>query len=401
MINSVESVQKPLFSPRVYEKELVAEAEELKNEITKGLRNSIRSVERDTKSHYRNVHSHSRLVALSKHKAWIEKNWPKYKSFFAEPREIKPSAIQPRLELVEKQSQRDIFRIARLFWSLPYSQGYGRRLNYLLWDDANEKLIGVLGLQSPPITLPARDKKYNIPREQKIELVNQTMDAYTLGALPPYSDLLVGKLIVLAAASQEVRKDYEQRYQGRITEIEKRVLPASLIAVTTLSAFGRSSIYNRVSKGLDGEQNLWAIVSLGHCKGWGTLYFSDDLYQKMKSFHKMLFPEKPVGGFGTGPKIRQQVISRILRELGMPVSSTQHKIGREVFIIPHIDNLEEVLAGTGEKPIYNDLPFDELAVFWKERYCLPRAEKRCSLEGRETVARMLAVQDVKKLELGI
>jgi hypothetical protein len=120
MINSVESVQKPLFSPRVYEKELVAEAEELKNEITKGLRNSIRSVERDTKSHYRNVHSHSRLVALGKHKAWIEKNWPKYNNFLAEPREIKPSAIQPRLELVEKQSQRDIFRIARLFWSLPY-----------------------------------------------------------------------------------------------------------------------------------------------------------------------------------------------------------------------------------------------------------------------------------------
>lgn len=392
-IPCVESVQEIQFSPLVYEKGLATEAEELKNEIHSELRKSMRLVETNPKSHYRNAHSYSRLVALDKHKGWLEKNWPKYSQVFANHREVDPGAIQPRLELIEKQSQKDIFRIARLFWSLPYSQGYGRRLNYLLWDDANEKIIGVLGLQSAPISLPARDKKFKIPRDQKIELVNQTMDAYTVGALPPYSDLLGGKLVVLAAASQEVRKDYEKRYQGRITEMKQRVLPASLIAVTTLSAFGRSSLYNRVSKGLNGKQNLWSTVSLGSCGGWGTFYFSDNLYQKMKAFHKQLFPDKPVIGFGTGPKIRQQVIKRVLSELRLPVSSTQHNIGREVFIIPHIENLEEVLAGKGEAPLYNDQPFSDLATFWKERYCLPRAQRRCSIEGRDTVAKMLGLQD--------
>ena len=390
----VRAVQKPQFSSRVYDMKLEKEAEELFEEINQGLRNLVRIVGSSEKSHYRNFTSHSRLVTLMKHKEWLEKNWSKYSHFFAEAREVDPIAIQPRLELIEKQSQRDIFRIARLFWSIPYTRGYGRRLEYLIWDDANRKLIGILGLQSAPISLPVRDKTYKIPRNQKIELVNQTLDAYTLGALPPYSDLLGGKLVVLAAASQNVRQDYEQRYQGRKTEMLGRVLPAVLIAITTLSAFGRSSIYNRVSKGLNSKQNLWATISLGACEGWGTFHFNDFVYEKMKIFHKQLFPEKPTTGFGTGPKIRLQVIRRVLTSLSFPTNLMRHNIKREVFIIPHIENIEEVLAGTGERPIYNDKPFDELAVFWKEHYCLPRAGRRCSLEGRATVARMLDLQNV-------
>ncbi|MFM6398464.1 Druantia anti-phage system protein DruA, partial [Planktothrix sp.] len=117
------------------------------------------------------------------------------------------------------------FRIARLFWSLPYSNGYGRRMGYLIWDDSNGKLMGILGLQSPPLSLALRDKKFNIPKAKKTEIVNQTMDAYTVGALPPYSDLLAGKLVVLAAASKDVREDYQLRYEGRKTIMENRVIP--------------------------------------------------------------------------------------------------------------------------------------------------------------------------------
>ena len=130
-IPCVESVQELLFAPCIYEKGLATEAEELRNEISTRLRKSMCLVDMNPKSHYRKAHSHSRIVALDRHKGWLERIWPKYSDVFADPTEVNPSAIQPRLELIEKQSQRDIFRIARLFWSLPYSQGYGRRLNYL------------------------------------------------------------------------------------------------------------------------------------------------------------------------------------------------------------------------------------------------------------------------------
>ena len=384
--------EKYFFSSLVYEKCLECEAEELWQEVHKELRNLVRPVESNQKSHYCDYTWYARLVALEKHKDWLHKNWSKYSHFFADLIEVNASKIKPRLELVERQSQRNIFRIARLFWSLPYSRGYGRRLEYLVWDDQNGKLIGILGLQSPPLSLPVRDKYYQIPSERKINLVNQTMDAYTLGALPPYNELLGGKLIVLAASSREIRKDYERRYKGRSTVMLKQVLPASLVAVTTLSAFGRSSIYNRVSKGKDGQQNLWAALSLGHCEGWGTLHFSDALYAKMKIFHKQLLPDKPVINFGTGPRIRLQVTKYVLSCLGLPGTLLRHNIKREVFVIPHVANLEAILGGSRTKPIYNDQPFSQLAAFWKERYCLPRAETRCSIEGKQTIANALQLK---------
>jgi hypothetical protein len=385
------------FSLRVYEKGLEEEAEALEKEIRKELRSFMHTVEKDEKSYYRDAHLSARLAALEKHKGWLQKHWPKYCMVFAHPWEVTPDAICPRLELVENQRQNDIFRIARLTWSLPYSRGYGRRLDYLLWDDNNGKIMGILGLQSAPISLPIRDRTFHIPYEQKIEIVNQTMDVYTLGALPPYSELLTGKLLVMAAASRDIRQDYEQRYQGRVTEMLSRVLPTSLIAVTTLSAFGRSSLYNRVSKGFDGKHNVWAALSLGPCEGWGTFHLSDELYQKMKQFHQQLWPEKPVQGFGTGPRIRQQIITRILQELRLPKRFARHNIGREVFIIPHVENLQAILAGVGEEPIYNDNPFATLAAFWKERYCLPRASTRCSIEGKTAIATALGLSPQSRL----
>lgn len=394
-----EHKQTPRFAQRVYENHLTKEAEELERAIYEELQGFTRVVERDEKAYYRNMHLSAKTEALQKHRIWLEKNWSKHDNAFAEPREVMPEAISPRLELVTNQKQNDLFRIARLAWSLPYSRGYGRRLDYLVWDDNNGKLMGILGLQSAPISFPARDKKFNIPYEQKIELVNQTMDGYTVGALPPYRDLLAGKLLVLAAASRDVRLDYEQRYQGRVTQMLERVLPSSLIAITTLSAFGKSSLYNRVSKAFDGKHNEWAAISLGPCEGWGTFHFSDSLYQKMKKFHKLLWPEKILSGFGTGPKIRQQVIKRILQTLCLPERLAQHNIGREVFVIPHIRNLQEVLSGIGEEPVFNDQPFTNLVSFWRERYCIPRSSTRCSLEGRKSLAVDLGlIAEVEGLE---
>jgi hypothetical protein len=379
------------FSPLVHECGLTAMAEELEKAIQRELQSFTHIVEQDEKDYYRHAHEAARVAALEKHKHWLEKNWPRYSEKFASPWEVEPCAIRPRLELVERQRQNDLFRIARLTWSLPYSRGYGRRLDYLLWDDHNGKLMGVLGLQSAPISFPARDRAFHMPYDQKIELVNQMMDGYTVGALPPYSELLAGKLLVLAAASRDIREDYEQRYHGKVTRMQGNILPSSLLAVTTLSAFGRSSLYNRVSKGSDGKRNSWAAVSLGPCEGWGTFHFSDQLYQEMKTLHKLLWPEKRLSGFGTGPKIRQQVITRVLGVLKLPRRLAQHNIKRVVYVIPHIENLQAVLSGTGQEPVFNDEPFTELATFWKERYCLPRAATRCSLEGRHTLPAILGL----------
>ncbi|ACK70315.1 conserved hypothetical protein [Gloeothece citriformis PCC 7424] len=405
--NEFISMREPIITEEDYhffsiinEKGLEEEAKVLWLDIHQEIRQLVRPVENDEKSHYRNYTLPARLDALRSHQEWLKKNWNKYSNYFADPQDINPKAIRPKLELVQKQFHRDLFRIARLSWSLPYSRGYGRRLNYLIWDDYNNKIIGILGLQSPPLSLPARDKRYYIPldKEHRAILINLTMDAYCVGALPPYSHLLGGKLAVLAAASKEVREDYQHRYRERRTIMRDRVLSADLVAITTLSAFGHSSIYNRVSKGTynisdgkNGKRNLWAAISLGSCQGWGTLHFSNSLYTKMKRFHQQLYPEKPVVNFGTGSKIRFLVTNRILKVLGFEKKLLKHNIQREVYVIPHVENLEEILNGSGAEPIYNDQPFNELAAYWKDRYCLKRweslnfEENQNSMTGRDSL----------------
>lgn len=60
-----------------------------------------------------------------------------------------------------------------------------------------------------------RDQWIGWGAEVKASRLYHVMDAYVLGAVPPYSQLLGGKLIALAAASDEVRMVFWDRYLGR------------------------------------------------------------------------------------------------------------------------------------------------------------------------------------------
>ena len=46
--------------------------------------------------------------------------------------------------------------------------------------------------------------------------------------------------------SDEVRKAFRRKYEGRSSLIQKRKLSGQIALVTTISALGRSSLYNRL-----------------------------------------------------------------------------------------------------------------------------------------------------------
>ena len=73
------------------------------------------------------------------------------------------------------------------------------------------------------------------------------MDAYVVGAVPPYSQLIGGKLVAALMASTEVKRVYERKYLGRQAVISEKKHRARLVLLTTTSALGRSSLYNRLS----------------------------------------------------------------------------------------------------------------------------------------------------------
>ena len=322
----------------------------------------------ETKGYLRSLHKPAAQAELLKSQEWITANYPKYSKYFADGSDLAPQRIKPILIEVCDEHWAGLFRLARLTWSLPFTKGYGRRLRFVLMDEANEKLIGVLGLQSPPLDFPVRDRLFNYPQGRKIELVNQTMDIYTLGAIPPYNRLLGGKLVALAAASDEVRRAYSKKYNGYVTEIDKQVLPPRLVALTTTSAYGRSSIYNRLS--YDGR----AIAkSIGYTEGYGSFHLAP-LYPLVCEFLKRS-GEVTRGGFGVGPRIMWQNYMRVFRLLNLPRHLLKHGVKREAFLFPLSSNLENYMNGKVSRPIYYHQAFRDLAEWWRDRWLLARAER--------------------------
>lgn len=344
-----------------------------------------------TKNLARNLHEPARRTELMRRQDWLQRSISRYLPFFAEGDEVVPEKIEPVSLEVEEEWQHELFRLARLTWSLPYSKGFGRRLRFLVMDAYNEKLIGILCLQSPPLSFPLRDRLFNYPKERKTELVNQTMDIQTLGALPPYSRLLGGKLVALAAASNEVRAAYRRKYDGRKTEMEGRIIPAHLVALTTTSAFGRSSIYNRLC--YRGEA---IATSLGYTEGYGSFHLLR-LYPQFRSFLEAQGISTR-GGYGTGPRRKWQTMVRALERLGFSSDLLKHGLKREGFLFPLIHNLEEYMTGNDKVPAFRDLPFNTLADYWRERWLLGRADRVDGWRAwrRSEIENMLIIAESKR-----
>ena len=355
-------------------KAAVLRSPSLADTIRAALQEMPRCCPGDSKDHIRSMHAAARQRHLADHEKWTRNAWRLRQHFFVNGADLKPEAISPRLIQVVNAQQQDLYRLARYTWSLPYSRGYGRRLRFLIVDAGHDNAVmAVLGLQSPPIDFPLRDQKIDYLPGRKVEMVNQTMDIFTLGAVPPYNHLLAGKLAVYAAASREVREAYQSRYSEAVTQIERRILPAHLVTLTTTSAFGRSSLYNRIR-----YQGREVAQRLGETTGYGNVRLNAvrDIYPQIKKFLIQEGYEERMGFGKGGPKEAWRNITQVMQMLGIKGDDAlHHGIRREAWAVPLAENAWEYLSGQSQQPVYYQESFDELAQYWRERWMLPRSTR--------------------------
>jgi len=314
---------------------------------------------------WRGMQREARNWELAKNQAWIQTTWAERTNWFADGIDVEPERIQPRLVFVSEPWQRDLFQLARYTWSMPYSKGYGRRQQFLLIDEGHGKLMGLLGLCSPALNQGFRDADIRYPAGRKHEMVNQTMEAYTVGAIPPYGRLLAGKLAVYAAASAEVLDRYQTTYTGRRSKMRGIVHPGHLALITTTSAYGRSSMYNRVT-----YHGRRIAERAGYTKGWGDFPLKPLSPDILRYLNEMEVPV--VAGYGPGPMSTRPNIVKACRLLGIK-SALKHGIQREAWRIPLATNWREYLAGQAAEPSYIRTPFADFADWWRERWLLPRS----------------------------
>lgn len=241
-------------------------------------------------------------------------------------------------------------------------------MRFVVYDDYHESVIGILGFQSPSIDLACRDKIFSYPDNQKLGLINRTMDAFTIGAIPPYSNILGGKLVAGLVACDDIRRAYWKLYGGKQTVMQGNAIEQPLVAVTTTSVFGRSSIYNRLK-----YKNRVLAEPIGFTKGFGTIHL-EKYYSDVQRLLLSENGEYVSGGYGNGPKIRWQNFVRALPILGLPSSYLEHGLQREVYLFRFINDLEIGMAG-GNFGSHINLSVNEYANYWKERWAIPRSRR--------------------------
>ena len=224
-------------------------------------------------------------------------------------------------------------------------------MRFLVKDRANGKLIGIFALGDPVFNLRVRDEWIGWNQAERRERLVNLMDAYVVGAVPPYSDLLGGKLVASLIASKEVGKKFQERYGGTEGLISGKQKQARLALVTVTSALGRSSMYNRlrlIPKGVTRtERPVVDLRRLGATTGYGHFQITDDLFTQLRGVlqedgHKYAYGHQ----FGDGPNWRIRVARIGLQSIGLdPDDVLKHGIQREVYAMPIAGNARAYLAG--------------------------------------------------------
>lgn len=243
---------------------------------------------------------------------------------------------------------------------------------------------------------------------RKCKIGSNMMDIIVCGSIPPYNELLGGKLVSILACSPQVIRDYTQHYDKQVSEIAsrmkgKRVIRDSHLAylgTTSLYAIG-SSQYNRIKVPLRNGGQL-EYRKMGITEGYGTVYFSNETSLMLSRILEIQDGGKKINHvFGEGTSPRFRIISRGLGALGIKASAyLNHYSPRIVYSINLAKNTNEFLLGIDDELDYG---FDvektesveehtqELIDYWYERWLLMR------LNSVNIVERLTAFDDTDVL----
>lgn len=224
---------------------------------------------------------------------------------------------------------------------------------------------------------------------RKRKIGSNMMDIIVCGSIPPYNELLGGKLVSLLACSPKVVKDYTDRYRKQISEIASRMKGRRVIrdsrlvylGTTSLYAVG-SSQYNRIKAPIS-EDAFLEFKKMGITEGFGTVFFS----KKTTSLFSNLLVQQDGGRkinnvFGEGTSPRFRMISRGLSSIGIKAEAfLKHYSPRIVYSINLARNTNEFLLGLDsyvdygynlDNPAEIEQKTQELIDFWYDRWLLKR-----------------------------
>jgi hypothetical protein len=296
---------------------------------------------------------------------------------FANGDEVNPERIKPELvPVLSDHWTGNLFRLATLLWSVPVSNGYGRRMRFLVQDQYNGKLIGIFALGDPVFNLGCRDQWIGWDVNDRRDRLVHLMDAYVVGAVPPYNEILGGKLVASLIGSAEVSHAFSQKYGNVTGIISGQNKAAKLMLVTVTSALGRSSLYNRLKLIDHNETQLVNFQKIGETRGYGHFQLSNDLFERIRQL--LVNENHPYANghqFGQGPNWRFRVLRVGLKYLGLDEELIRHGIHREVYAMPMASDFKDFLCGRIHESNLLRPSIETISTAALDRWVVPRSNR--------------------------
>ncbi|WP_249861028.1 Druantia anti-phage system protein DruA [Paenibacillus konkukensis] len=218
------------------------------------------------------------------------------------------------------------------------------------------------------------------------------MELNICGAVPPYNEILGGKLVALLATSPQVIHDYYKRYDLRRSEIASRLKgedvrrSAELVYVGTTSLYYvGSSQYNRLKVPKEILESDFDIQwrKLGMTYGFGTMHISKATTMSLTEATSDIGFTRINHVFGEGASPKMRLMNMSIRELletnqDEAKELSKHAMSRIVYGAALAKNTKEYLLGLEEKPNYG---FDiedymsgtkKIINYWQQRWVLSR-----------------------------
>ncbi len=320
----------------------------------------------------RKVHSRAVKFLMEKQRQFIEDyDGTLLEKYIINGKDLYVNNINPVLRKVDSKLDNILFRWVKLHWSIPISAGYGRRLRYIVYDEGNSAVMGIIGLSDPVYALGDRDRYIGWSPDARKRNLKHVMDAFVLGSVPPYSMVLGGKIVASMLLAPQIVKDFSEKYRGKKTLISGEVFDGNLAAITTASALGKSSVYDRIK--IPGTSGF---LHVGWSKGSGEFQFLNDVYTDLFNLAHERAQELKNRKWGNGVRNRRTVIRTGLTLLGLPPDLMYHNIKRELFLVPLGNKSLEYLRGESKSVEYYDRDINEILKFALDRWVKKRAETR-------------------------
>lgn len=226
---------------------------------------------------------------------------------------------------------------------------------------------------------------------RKTKIGSNMMEIIVCGAIPPYNELLGGKLVSILACSPIVIRDYTEKYTNQVSEIASRMKGKRVIRDSRLAFLGTTSLYslgssqyNRIKVPITEDFTL-QFKKMGITEGYGTVYFSKETTDAMMHLLELQDGGRRINRvFGEGTSPRFRLISRGLSIIGIKADAfLKHYSPRIVYSMELASNTNEFLLGYTDEL---DYPFDitsdedvrgktqDMIEYWYERWMSKRLQ---------------------------